>query len=405
MARVPARSNEREVGFEVLIHTGAPADAGVIESTLSRAGFATKICPELDAVCAGIRAGGGAAVLTDDTVLRPADAELLCRALDEQPEWSDFPLMVLTHADRRRQSSRMLFDTFRDVASLVLLERPLNRAMLISSIRSAMRSRFRQFQVADELRGRRDAEAALRELNRELERKVEDRTFELSRQAKRLRQLAEELTRAEDRVRQQLAQDLHDGLQQILVGMQLRLKNLEPPDADGLARLRELLAEAMHESRGMIEELTPPLVRDADLGESLGWLTEWFERRFAFSVDTDVDPNLPDVEETVRIFIFKAVRELLFNALKHSGRNEAFVRVDPDNADGFVRVVVHDEGDGFDAASLADSVELPGLGLFSLRERLNFTGGELKVDSIPGDGTRVTLTVPAREAARGENEA
>ena len=91
-----------------------------------------------------------------------------------------------------------------------------------------------------------------------------------------------------------------------------------------------------------------------------------------------------------RALLYQALRELLFNVVKHSGTDRATVRARRDGPD--VVITVEDDGDGFDGdAQSADG----GLGLFSVRERVERAGGRLDLVSEPGRGTRATLTVPA----------
>jgi len=92
------------------------------------------------------------------------------------------------------------------------------------------------------------------------------------------------------------------------------------------------------------------------------------------------------------------VRELLFNAFKHSGAASARVKLEPVEGGG-LRVVVSDEGSGFDACLFKPLGEDSGLGLFSIRERISLIGGRLKIDSAPGMGSRLTLSVSDSQGA------
>jgi signal transduction histidine kinase len=93
------------------------------------------------------------------------------------------------------------------------------------------------------------------------------------------------------------------------------------------------------------------------------------------------------------VLVYQLVRELLYNVAKHAGTDRA--RVTAERAGHRVRVVVEDEGVGFDPATL-EEVAGVGLGLPSVRDRLELVGGRLDVESRPGEGTRVALEVPLR---------
>jgi CheY-like chemotaxis protein len=102
-------------------------------------------------------------------------------------------------------------------------------------------------------------------------------------------------------------------------------------------------------------------------------------------------------EEDVAILLFQAVRELLFNVAKHAGVKNA--RVEVRRAGSELRVLVADEGTGFDPSRIRTEGGLTGgFGLFSVRERVNYVGGHLEIDSAPGRGSRFTLVVPAGQA-------
>jgi signal transduction histidine kinase len=97
------------------------------------------------------------------------------------------------------------------------------------------------------------------------------------------------------------------------------------------------------------------------------------------------------IDKNLRVLLFRLVRELLFNVVKHAGTNEATLFLV--ETDERLRVVVEDEGDGFDPA-LLDEHGTGGIGLVSVRERIEMIGGELAVDAAPGEGTRVTIEMP-----------
>ncbi len=245
----------------------------------------------------------------------------------------------------------------------------------------------------------RKAEDELRELNASLERRVGERTAELERRAAQLRTLAVQVAHAEDRERQRLAQVLHDHLQQFLVAARFSASSLarsvtEPDLKAESQRLFELLGKSIEASRSLTIELTPPALHNENLLGALTWLAEWMRDTHGLEIEVaapEADIALP---EDLRFVSFRAVRELLFNVVKHAGVKRAQVTV-AQTADGNLRLVVADEGHGFDAALNAGST----FGLQSIRERLAFIGGELAIDSAPGRGTRATVTAPI---ARGD---
>jgi len=240
-------------------------------------------------------------------------------------------------------------------------------------------------------------EAALKELNDSLEQQIAERTQELKRQNRRLRQLASQLTKAEQKERQKIAKILHDDLQQILVAgkMQLRLCGGEGHEEE-IGRLNDLLAQAIEASRSLSHELSPPVLQHLELPQALEWLAGWFHSNSRFQIDLEVAKDFPPVDQDTKVLLFEIVRELLLNALKHSGKFAANVELRKAGPDS-VSIQVSDKGKGFDPESLEQEVEGNNtVGLFSIRERIELLGGGMEVDSRPGEGARFRITVPVQ---------
>lgn len=234
---------------------------------------------------------------------------------------------------------------------------------------------------------RRRAEAAIREARRTLERKVKVRTA-------KLRTLAARLVRAEEQERQRIANVLHEELQQTLTGARLMLGDLRNRSrgkaADPvLVRVDDALKSATAVTRSLCLDLRPPILYEAGIGPALKWLAADLKVKLDLTVQLQVDSSVEPKSREVRIFLFEAIRELLFNVVKHAGVKTA--EVSALCAEGNrIRLDVTDEGRGFAASRRRSG----GFGLFSLRERTESFGGELVIRSAPGKGTRVTLTVP-----------
>jgi signal transduction histidine kinase len=114
-------------------------------------------------------------------------------------------------------------------------------------------------------------------------------------------------------------------------------------------------------------------------------------------VETDVERAPAVSRRDRRTLAFRLARELLFNVVKHAGASHAQLAAHPqpgkeEDADDWLRLVVRDEGDGFDPSR----PEGEGYGLAGMRERLRYLGGTLEVESAPGEGTRATATIPLR---------
>jgi signal transduction histidine kinase/HAMP domain-containing protein/ActR/RegA family two-component response regulator len=217
--------------------------------------------------------------------------------------------------------------------------------------------------------------------------------------AGQLRALAAELENAEQKERRRLSTVLHDHLQQLLVGGKFGLSTLQGDgrparEQEAVNRVMEALDEAILLTRSLTVELSPPALHERGLAGGLEWLGREMKRVHDLTVLVEVDPAAEPAAEDLRVFFYQAVRELLFNVVKHAKAKTARVELSSD-ARGRVRVSVADSGKGFDP----NEVENGGFGLFSIRERLGYLGGEMTVESAPGAGARFTLTISAETAS------
>ena len=243
---------------------------------------------------------------------------------------------------------------------------------------------------------RRRAERALRALNESLEQRVVERTAVAEQRARQLQALAVELTEIEQRERRRLAVLLHDHLQQILVAaaMQLSMTRRQPPEVveQKIGEAGDLLRQAIDASRSLAIELAPPVLYDAGLRAALRWLARWTEDRWGLKVDVRITATAEPSRTETSAFLLQAARELLLNVVKHSGAQDAGLRMS-NPADRQVEIVVEDRGSGFDPAAIEHD---PGdrFGLMSIRERIKRLGGRVEIDSGTGGGTLVRLICP-----------
>jgi PAS domain S-box-containing protein len=233
-----------------------------------------------------------------------------------------------------------------------------------------------------------------------LEQRVQERTADLAQKASQLQALTTELTLAEQRERQRLAEQLHDGLQQILVAAKFRVTLLPRMESSEIAtwskETEHLLAEAIAASRTLTGELSPPILQTGGLVAGLEWLVRYKAERYHLAVALDADAEAVPDSEAMTLLLFQSVRELLFNIVKHAQVQEA--RLEVRRRDGHLHIVVSDQGVGFDPAT-AHSTSLGGLGLSSIRQRLEYLGGCVGIVSAPGQGCRITLAAPLRNQA------
>jgi glucose-6-phosphate-specific signal transduction histidine kinase len=232
---------------------------------------------------------------------------------------------------------------------------------------------------------------------RTAERALHERTAELEQRAIQLRALAAELSQAEERERKRLARVLHDHLQQLLAAAKFATASLKGRVADaGLKaeaqRVLDILDQSIDSSRSLTMDLSPPILHEAGLEAGLLWLVRWMREKHDLHVEVTTSEPPDPLPEDLRLMISHAVRELLFNIVKHAGTQRARVSITHDQ-ERTLRIVVADQGKGFENDP-ADETALGSFGLFGIRERLAFLGGRMEVETAPGQGARVTLTVP-----------
>jgi signal transduction histidine kinase len=222
---------------------------------------------------------------------------------------------------------------------------------------------------------------------------------ELAKEHLALRNYAHALSVAEETVRRKTAADLHDGIGQVLAGQSMTLSAMRvhaghPPLSVLLDEATDASREAQEGLRVMIQDLSPPGLDQASLDETLRWLADFFETRFGFIVAWRVS-GAADLSRGQLRLIYRCVRELLMNARKHSERQSAEVEVDisPD----MVEITVVDEGIGFDPGR-AEPPSGSRFGLVQLRERVRAAGGTLALDTVIGEGCRVTVRLPSAPA-------
>jgi PAS domain S-box-containing protein len=245
---------------------------------------------------------------------------------------------------------------------------------------------------------RKQAEEALRELNTTLESKIAERTQELEHRAQQLQKLTLELTKAEERERKRLAQLLHDDLQQVLAAAKFHLGILSGRAKDDtavqkvIAQVDNLLGDALGKSRHLSHELSAPVLADSNLSGAFEWLARQMQTQQGFTVHLEIGERIELASEPLRVLLYKAAQECLFNVIKHAGVREATLRLR--HRRGRLWLSVSDKGRGFDPVPSGPAL---GFGLASIRERVGCLGGRLKIKSAPGKGSIFVIAMPDSE--------
>jgi PAS domain S-box-containing protein len=219
---------------------------------------------------------------------------------------------------------------------------------------------------------------------------------ELVKHQNKLQRLSSELSLAEERERRSIATDLHDSVVQTLTLAKIKLgesrKRIARSEPETrIEEVGDLLDQSLRESRSLVSEISPPMLYELGLEPALEWLADYFEARHDLILKIKMDSPVKPLGQSIEVFVYQAVRELLLNIIKHAQATRASVMLL--QKDGQVNLVVKDNGVGCDSSKIGLQVtNSGGFGLFNLRERVGFFGGHLIIES--DSGTRVSLSLP-----------
>ncbi len=219
-------------------------------------------------------------------------------------------------------------------------------------------------------------------------------------QRRKLRSMAVELTIAEERERKRLAGVLHDEICQRLVSAKMLLDLMQQQETsislqETLDKTCEILKSTVRYAHDLTFSVSAPQVYELGLVSALkGWLTEEIQDLHFLDIQTIAEDVPLNLDEDLSMFVFRSVRELVFNVIKHAEAKHVTICLTKRGS--FLWVSVRDDGVGFD---MQEDVEVApkskrGYGLFSIKERLAYLGGQLTIKSLRGKGTWVVLMVP-----------
>lgn len=210
-----------------------------------------------------------------------------------------------------------------------------------------------------------------------------------------LKRLSSELSFVEERERRKIAADLHDSIGQTLSLAMIKLESLiasisSEAAAVDIAQLKALIHRTLQTSRSLIYELCPPILYDVGFQAAVEQLVDRFRQEYAVTIDFEIDIGATVLRDEMNYFLFRAIRELLFNVVKHSNATRAGLALFLEGS--MLQIQVSDNGIG--VKPTMEFTGTSGFGLFSIRERLKQLGGHLIMDSKPNHGTRVILQFP-----------
>ena len=216
-----------------------------------------------------------------------------------------------------------------------------------------------------------------------------------------LKSLASQLTLAEERERRRIASEIHDVTIQSLSLAKMKLDGLghsvsSRDPAEVLDEVRGALGKAIDETRSLVARVHSPILAllgfEAAVGE---WLTGQIQEKHGIECRFEDDGQPKPLDDDIELVLFRDVRELLMNVVKHARTKKVKVSIGRDGEQ--ICVIVEDDGVGFDPAeAVSMAYKRDEFGLFSIRERLEELGGAFEIESAPGRGCRAVMRAPLK---------
>lgn len=221
---------------------------------------------------------------------------------------------------------------------------------------------------------------------------------ELIEREQTIKAMAMELSVAEERERCRIAEELHDQVVPKLVLGKMRihsLRNLVPAGVgdDVIGSMETLIEQSISDIRTLTFQLRPPILANAGLEAALKWLAQEFLENYGLMVKITDDNSFKPLKYEIRSAIFQIVRELLLNVVKHAGTQKGWITIQ--RSKDIIEIKVEDDGCGADLASFSyDNPKPGGFGIFNIKSKIEYLGGEMLIESAHGSGTRVSIRAP-----------
>jgi signal transduction histidine kinase len=215
-----------------------------------------------------------------------------------------------------------------------------------------------------------------------------------------LQRLSSQLLTAQEEERRTIARELHDEVGQVLTAIKVELavaqRTIESQggDTSALQDARAITDGALHTVRDLSRLLHPAMLDDLGLPATVEWYLKGFGRRHGIRIELLQDRTEDRLAAETEAGAYRIVQEALTNVAKHAQASTC--RVFLQRLTHTLLVTIEDDGIGFDAAATAEPGASRGIGLMGIRERVAQLRGELRIESAPGRGTRLTVEIPAR---------
>jgi signal transduction histidine kinase len=326
----------------------------------------------------------------------------VCRQVKSSPSTSHIPVL---HISSTFVDAEYRVKGLEGGADAYLTE-PVDRAELIASVNALLRLKHAETVARQQAQRATTALAQLAELNSTLERRIAERTDELTFANDSLSELSAELLKIQDEERRRIARELHDSVGQSLAAVKMNnsmvlreSQQLSVRAAEAATQINALTDEVIRNIRTISHLLHPPLLDEMGLAAALNWYVQEFSARSGIGVTFDGSTQIERLTPEAETNIFRIVQECLGNVHRHSHCSAAKVIINA-GRDGIL-LTVADNGVGISPSRLQELQRgvRSGMGLRSMRERIAPFGGELTISS-QGQGTMVTVALPHNRKVR-----
>jgi signal transduction histidine kinase len=230
-----------------------------------------------------------------------------------------------------------------------------------------------------------------------LESRLEQQRDRQTETAQTLQRLSSQLLTAQEEERRSIARELHDEVGQVLTAIKVELATAQRQiqasggDAEALTPVRQIADGALSTVRDLSHLLHPAMLDDLGLPAAIEWYAKGFERRHGVQIELLQERMEDRLTAGTEAAVYRIVQEALTNVAKHAQATRC--RIYLQRLPHTLLVTIEDDGVGFDPATVGGPGR--GLGLISIRERVTRAQGELRLESTPGKGTRLTVELPA----------
>jgi PAS domain S-box-containing protein len=211
-----------------------------------------------------------------------------------------------------------------------------------------------------------------------------------------LRALMSKLSVAEEQERRRISEHIHDNISQNLAMSKMNIEALQeefPPAAKELKETRELIEQTIKFIRSLTFELSPPILYELGFNAAVEWLTEKVRDRYGIIIELKSDSRFKTLKGEISVLLFRTIRELLNNIIKHSKAKNAIVSIQ--GFGDYMEIRIEDDGIGFAASEKNGSLfNGESFGIPGIRERIRYLNGSWEIISGHGEGTRIKIVVP-----------